>query len=271
APKAIKPLPPAQDLVYLYDGSMAGFFCCVFRSVYEKEMPGAIWLVYEAQPTMYVQREIETEPDKAERVRRSIPEKIGRRAQELIEAVFLSCLEEKELAMLRFLLLGYQEGRRTLWLYGHPDVHPLLAAEKHLGGEVHLLKGFIRFSDYDGVLGATISPKNFVLPYLASHFAGRYSEERFIIFDKVHKAALIYEKGQSKVVPLEGIEFPEASEEEQQYRALWKRFYNTIAIAGRENPKCRRTHMPMRYWENMLEVSDLLEQHKSINAQKYVE
>ncbi|MEG2653524.1 MAG: DUF4130 domain-containing protein, partial [Ruthenibacterium sp.] len=41
-------------------------------------------------------------------------------------------------------------------------------------------------------------------------------------------------------------------------RALWQRFYQTISIAARENPKCRMTHMPKRYWENMLEVREEL-------------
>lgn len=37
------------------------------------------------------------------------------------------------------------------------------------------------------------------------------------------------------------------------YRQLWTRFYNTISIEGRYNPKCRMTHMPKRYWAMMTE------------------
>ena len=46
--------------------------------------------------------------------------------------------------------------------------------------------------------------------------------------------------------------------QELRYRVLWKRFYKTIAIAARENPRCRMTHCPKRYWENMLEMEDEL-------------
>ena len=49
-----------------------------------------------------------------------------------------------------------------------------------------------------------------------------------------------------------------ATAEELRYRVLWKRFYKTIAIAARENPRCRMTHCPKRYWENMLEMDCLL-------------
>ena len=43
-------------------------------------------------------------------------------------------------------------------------------------------------------------------------------------------------------------------ENEEKYRALWRRFYDTIAVEGRENPKCRMTHMPKRYWAHLTEM-----------------
>ncbi len=247
-----------SDAAYLYDGSLPGFFCCVHESVYSGELPAAICAEQEAQPSLFSQRLITTDAEKAERVRRSIPREISPRAYELVQTVFLSCLAEREMAMLRFLLLGYREGSGVPWMLGHEDVAPLLAAEKHLGGEVHLLTGFIRFSDYGGVLAGSISPKNFVLPFLAPHFTARYPEEDFLIYDKTHRAALVYEKKSCRIVPMEGIEFPQAGEEEEAYRALWRRFYHTVAIEARTNPVCRRTHMPKRYWENMTEMAELL-------------
>jgi probable DNA metabolism protein len=77
-----------------------------------------------------------------------------------------------------------------------------------------------------------------------------------MIYDKTHKAALIYENRRQRIIPLEDVEFPDASPEEIGYRELWKRFYNTVAIEERYNPHCRMTHMPKRYWENMIEVQE---------------
>ena len=45
-------------------------------------------------------------------------------------------------------------------------------------------------------------------------------------------------------------------EAEARYRLLWKRFYDTIAIRERENPRCRMTNMPKRYWGTMTEFQD---------------
>lgn len=253
-----KPLALPSDIVYHYDGGLAGFFCCVYESVYFRELPTAILPDKEAQPTLFQVKSIITDQDKAARVRSSIPAKISKDALALVENVFLSCLQQKELLILRFLLLAYREGGKVLRMLGHPDVAPLLKAEKHLMGEAHLLKGFVRFSDYEGVLAASITPKNFVLPYIAGHFCARFSQEDFLIYDKTHKAALICQKGRRRIVPLDALPFPEADETETRYRELWKKFYHTVAIEARYNPRCRMTHMPKRYWENMTEMQELL-------------
>lgn len=241
------------DEVYLYDGSLSGFYCCVLESVYSHALPRAVAPEGEDQLCMFHRKSILTDQAKAARVRASIPRKISARALELVEAVFLSCLEEKEMALLRFLLLGYQTGGRVTNMLSHPDVCPVLAAERHMMGERHLLTGFIRFADYGEGLAATITPKNFVLPFLAGHFIARFPKEDFLIFDKTHKAALIYQGGKAEIIPVDEMTLPEVPPEEARYQAMWKTFYNTIAIEARYNPKCRMTHMPKRYWGNMTE------------------
>jgi probable DNA metabolism protein len=242
-------------MVYQYDGSMEGFYCCVFEAIYQGELPAAIEAEAETQPRLFAPVWIETDREKALRVRRSIGERIAPRALELTECVFYSCLEGRELRMLCLLERCWREGAKRLWQgWSDPDLAVLLQAERHLLREAHLLKGFVRFSDYNGHLAAAITPKNFVLPFLAPHFAARYRSESYLIFDKTHRAALIYECGQSRMVEAAHIEFPEVSAQEARYRALWQRFYDTVAIEGRENPRCRMTMMPKRYWENMTEM-----------------
>ncbi len=47
------------------------------------------------------------------------------------------------------------------------------------------------------------------------------------------------------------------NEEEAACRLLWKRFYETVAIPERYNPRCRMTQMPKRYWSTMTEFQPL--------------
>ena len=244
------------DTVYLYDGSLDGFLCCVHTCIYERELPCAIWEESAAQPSLLVQKVIISEREKARAVRKSIGEKLSKEILRLVETVFLSCLKDKEMALLRFLIKAYREGTKVLNMLGHSEVGVILGAERHFFRERHLLLGFIRFSDYNGALAAVITPKNFVLPFLATHFIQRYPNENFMIYDKTHRAALVYQNGVKSIIPLEQLTLPPADDTEREYQRLWKQFYDTIAIEPRYNPRCRRTMMPKRYWENMTELSD---------------
>ena len=129
----------------------------------------------------------------------------------------------------------------------------MAAAVRHLNGEAHLLKGFIRFSELGGVLGSEIEPKNRVLPLLRPHFCTRFPQESFFLHDRTHGEALLHQKGKWTILPVEDFQMGPAGEQELAYRRMWRQFYDTIAIEGRYNPTCRMTHMPKRYWGQMTE------------------
>lgn len=248
-----------SDVVYRYDGSFEGFLCCVFESVYQKELPFAILTLDCDTTTLFSEKEISTDLAKARRVKASFAKKLGKSAPSCIAHAFLSCNPEKELLILRFLLFGYTKGPGVLSMSGHPDVAPMLAMEKQVTHEAHQLTGFLRFCDYGEFLGSTITPKNYVLPLLRLHFCQRYPSEDFLIYDKTHNAALLYVNGTTEYIALdEPPIFPELSPQEQAYQTLWKQFYNTISISARENLACRQTHCPKRYWINMTELADEL-------------
>ena len=40
---------------------------------------------------------------------------------------------------------------------------------------------------------------------------------------------------------------------EREFRELWRRYFKTIAIEGRINPKCQSIHLPKRYRHVMTE------------------
>lgn len=45
------------------------------------------------------------------------------------------------------------------------------------------------------------------------------------------------------------------SEEERKYEFLWRRFFHSVSIKERENPKCQQAHLPFRYRGEMTEFS----------------
>lgn len=241
------------QVCYDYDGTFGGFLTCVFESYQHREEAACFTAPEEDRLTLWPVRRVETDREKAERVYRSIPKKISPEACRLVTHAFLTCLSERELHIYRFLRLGYQRGRAVTRDLTDDRVHILQKAVQHLGGEAHLLKGFLRFSDQQGVLIAEIEPKNRVLPLLRPHFCARYSGEQFLIYDRTHREALVWKPGQWAIVPMDGFAPAPPGQEELTYRRLWRRFYDTIAIGARYNPRCRMTNMPKRYWNTMTE------------------
>ena len=243
----------AASLTYSYDGTIAGLFCCVFESYMAHELPAYIRGPYDGDESLFAVKEIATSHLQADRVARSIPAKIGPEADELVRLAFLTCLPDKELAILQFLRQGYRYGPRILQFAGDENVHRLQLAVKHLLSEAHLLKGFIRFSVQHDILVTTIRPKNYVLPFLAHHFSERYPEEHILIYDESHHMALTYRPYESAIIPMDKFRAAPPDEAERKFRALWQTFYDAIEIKPRHNEKCRMTLMPQRYWSCMTE------------------
>ena len=253
-PKGARKLHDA-NVVYLYDGSFEGFLCCVYESFAQHELPFAVWTPQRETATLYPVKDIATDPAVARRVFASFGKKLGAETEYLVSRDFLSGQEDKELLLLRFLHLAFALGPGTVKREGHPVVAPLYAMKKSLDWEVDKFQGFVRFEDNDGMLGAVIHPKNYILPLLRPHFCGRFPEEDFMIYDAVHQAVLLHEGHSTRLLELAApLELPPPSARERQLQALWTQFYKTLEIKARHNEKGRMTHCPKRFWADMVEL-----------------
>lgn len=238
---------------YQYDGSFAGFLSCVFESYSKREEPAEFRTLEDVCCSFYPQRMVSTDRNHAQQVYRSLSIRLGRDGQRLAVHGFLTCLPDRELWLWRLIQKGYREGPRLTLDLTDPTVDKVRKAVYHLEHEAHLYTGFVRFSQLDGVLIGEIEPKNRVLPLLRPHFCGRYPQERFVLYDRTHKEALFHQPEKWAILPVEDIQTGPPDEAELAYRKLWRCFYSSITIQERYNPKCRRTHMPKRYWNSMTE------------------
>lgn len=243
------------DLIYRYDGSLAGLLTCVFESIACMEAPAAILSPDDMEGYLLPEKEIFTDEAKAKRVAVSIPKKISPAAWDLVWRGYLTCHSDKARLIVDFLRLGYKVGGKVVDMLGDETVSALSKAVLHMNREAHLLSGFIRFSIHDDVMTAVIAPKNSVLPLLAPHFRTRYPDDSFMIFDKTHGMAYFHTAREECFKMVDELQLPPVSAEELRFRQMWKRYYDTIAIEGRYNPRCRMTHMPKRYWECMTELN----------------
>ena len=244
------------DCIYQYDGSYSGFLCCVFDSYTRKEMPLAITAAGDAvQATLYALHTVETDKAHACRVQNSLRRKSAQ-ADRLARRAFLTCLPEREMALYHFFRKVFDEGAAFLNDPSDPVLYPLQCAVRHLGGELEKLRGFIRFSEFDGLYAAEIEPKNRVLPALRAHFCNRFADQAFLIYDRTHKEVLLYAHGTWQIRPLDSFEMARPDQNEAQYRKLWKTFFDTISIRERTNLRCQRSHMPLRYRSTMTEFQN---------------
>ena len=239
-------------LIYCYDGSFEGFLCCVFESYAKHEVLTAIVSDEDFEPTLYDTRYIQTDQEHANRVYRKVFS-LSQDAGQILRRGFLTCLPQREMHLYQMIRKLLQDGPRFLRSMTDPTAYHIIKAIRAMNGEAHLLKGFVRFSDLNGVLGSEIEPKNRVLPLLRNHFCSRYYNETFFIYDRTHREVLLYSAGKSAITPLKQFEMAKPNTQEAAYRLLWKRFYDTVAIKERENPRCRMTHMPKRFWNTMTE------------------
>ena len=244
-----------MEAVYRYDGTFFGFLCCVFDSYVYKEWPVQFQDGDHLAQSLFPARWVGTDSRHARRVLASL-EKIDPYAKELVMKGFLTCVPERERILYRFIRGLYDIGKPLLGDLSDEAVLPLLKAVRHLDGEVHLLKGFVRFSEFEGMLAGEIRPKNRVLPLLRPHFCNRMYNEIFLLYDRTHKEALLHRPEQWAILPLEQFKIAAPSAEEAQYRRLWKRFFDTIEIKERHNPRKQMSSMPKRYWETMTEFQN---------------
>ena len=242
-----------SSIAYMYDGSFEGLLCCVYESYYQRELPDMIFSYGETQETLFPVREIVTDDISASKVEHSIIHSISNEALRLVRLCYYSIMENRETAILNFLRLGYKIGAPVTDMLADDTVRAVTKTARNVSRESGYYREFLRFSDYDGVLVAIIEPKNFVLPMIAGHYRDRLPGEKFMIYDESHKHAVFYHNGESVIMPLDNVVLPEACAREDKYRALWKTFYDAIAIEGRINLKLRMNNMPKRYWKHMTE------------------
>lgn len=235
----------------VYDGTFSGFLTCVGESFRRKEYPFYFLPPEAEQFSLYPLREIPTDPALAKSVYQELEETVSANFRRMMTYAFLTCLPHRERHMFDVIYLGLHHALPQDLT--DDRILVLNRAIRHLTHEAEQYKGFVRFSDYGGVLVGQITPKNRVLPLLRPHFAQRLPGEAFLIHDKTHREALFFAAGKWKIRRVDSLELNEPDQAELKCRALWQSFYNTIAIPSRYNPKCRMTHMPKRFWGDLTE------------------
>lgn len=245
-----------SNVILLYDGTFEGLMTAVFDSYSFHPAPEGVAQVQQCQQLLGRDyRDVITDDEKADRVIAGIRRAMGADAYEKVWRAFLSCDDGKGDAIYRYIRLGMRIGRGILLRLTDDRVMRLDGIERLVGREAGLLIEFVRFAEMEGgVYYGEITPDHDVLPLIMPHFAERFHIQPFILHDKGRRQAGVFDTREWVLTSTEDMQLPDYARGEQEYRRMWKAFYNTIAIKERINPTLRRNHMPKKYWKNMLEM-----------------
>ena len=209
------------------------------------------------------------EERKALAVIRMIQKNLGADVYEKISYALLSADRRKAEMVFRAMLEAKKLSRKNRLMehLGNEAVRAVFGMYRQVANEAHHYKGFVRFRELKNkTLFAKIEPKHAVLPCIAEHFADRFPQENWVIYDKTHEVFLIHEKGKryyflQQYMCMKGDSGSAQnitggfSEEEMDYEALWKEFVQSISVAERENRALQNQNLPLRFRTNLVEFS----------------
>ena len=224
------------DTAYCYDGSFAGFLCCVFESYARKEIPAEVCPPEEGQLNFFGTRQIFTDEQHARRVAAGL-DRLGREVKDRVTTGFLCTDPGKDLTLLRFVRLCFAQGPRAAQMLGDPDAAAAFALERAVDNEACRLIEFIRFEERDGMLGAVIHPKHRILPLLRGHFCSRLPDESFLIYDAAPRHGPCC-TGRPGALSGDGALYsPAPTTTELDWQRMWKRFFKALTIEQRRDEK----------------------------------
>lgn len=248
-----------MNVVYIYDGTFYGLLTAVFYAYSRKEDPlnicpeGNFQFMLDSDVFRVV-----TDSEKAERVMKSAFGKIGKDGFFRIYKAYLSEEDKKELTILKYFRLVFSMGRSAESFYKEKTVTDIMKMARKTGNEAHLLLGFLRFRETDkGIFYSEFSPATDCISIVAAHFKSRLSGLCFAINDVKRKKAALWDKEKLDIICYEDYIKPSDTENEKEFKAMWKSFYKQVSIKERKNERCRMTHMPKRFWRYMCEMEEI--------------
>lgn len=249
-------------MYYFYDGSFLGFLSLIYELFLIRNFD--VIILKNTENSIFGGNFIQTSIENSQKVYDKLIKFLGKDNFEKIYICFLS--EEKgiELHLLNYIKLGLKFGK-NIDKYYLPETKKVEDLCKKTNHEAHKFKGLLRFRKLsDNTFFAIINPDSNVLPLIKEHFIDRFNDQNFVIFDEKRDLALLFDSS-SKINKIKQIKefdirlkdyknIDLLHKEEIEYTKLWKGYFKSICIEERTNLSLQKSHMPQKYWENLVET-----------------
>ena len=258
-------------MTFTYDGSYEGLMSVVFEA-YRLGATVARIQPEEAHVASLFETPVHVATDAAHaaRVRKGLVAKTSPRTDKLLHRAFHTERPDVEMRIYRFLRLAFDGREDPTEHYGHDDVLQLHRLDKQMGREIHRMHAFVRFQKTrDELYYAVVQPDFNVLPFLGEHFADRYADQRWIIYDAKRHFGLFYDLEGTRYITfdetparqLETLSREVITDDEPRFQDLWKTYFKHTNIESRRNLKLHLQHVPKRYWRYLVEKDGQAKQY----------
>lgn len=254
-------------VIFLCEDSVDGIFSGVYDAWASRLGHGNVALRVwgELNYELFAQyQEVPCDGEKAAKVARSIRKKMGQDAYETIYQAALSADPGRADCIYRVVVRGMSTGvssheaRNVIWNLQDPNVCRAFELSRQTGREAGRYIEFVRFRELaNGVLFSEIQAENQVLPLVGDHFADRFPNEDFMIYDNGHNDCLIHGKNRPWFIlrdtsPDQAAR-EDVSEKEREMQQLWRGFCRSISIESRENRRLQQQFWPLKFRRWMTE------------------
>lgn len=253
--------------IYTFDGTMDGLLTAVFDAFERHEQPDQLLTAGDVLPLFCEgQYDVVTDESRAKRVFAGLEKRLAPEALRLFSVSWLSELPELNTPLFQYICKVFRQGDVSR-NFADADVLAVTNIARKVLHEQLRMKQFIRFQKAkDGTYLAVVSPDHNVLPIITGHFADRFNDQPWLIYDARRHYGYYYEGAGEPV----RVTFEDESEvpfsladgklneevisgDDRLLQDLWRTYFKAICIRERMNPRKQKSDMPVRYWKYMTE------------------
>jgi probable DNA metabolism protein len=255
-------------IIFRYDKSFDGLLSTVFEAYSHKCFPEMLLDMNEPAPLFSdEQLTVETDERKSTRVWEGLRKRLSSTALSLLTWCWLSDIDGVDTLLFRYIRKAIDSPTSIETNFADDDVLTLSKIWKKVSWERLRIMQFLRFQKAaDGTYFAAIEPRHNALPLTIGHFADRFSDQRWLIYDIKRRYGFYHDNGKVEQVTFDNevndglvhlttgwLDEDLIAEDELMWQRLWQTYFKSVAIKERLNPRKHRQDMPIRYWKYLTE------------------
>lgn len=195
---------------------------------------------------------LEPDAEKAKKVLNTVRRTCSDTVYERLFHAACADAADKADAIYRYIQVALHMGNRVVNHLADPAVVRVMELSRAVGNAEHHYLGFLRFIEIPGnILLARYAPKPQLTELIMPHFADRFPEERFVIWDTNRNVAGVHVPGQNYIMlhlsMAQVAILEQYTEDNLAAEDMWRAFVESISIKERENKRLQQNNLPLHF------------------------